>query len=523
MTGRISTRSYAAKCPTCKTQASRISQTPFSHMKLPLWMIGWALDQSVLKHPKVLTGAEIQRHLGISESSALRLKKRVQVFASQQKKAVESLFFSELKKRFQRTKDLLEPDSKDINKRVTGPVGTRPIPQSDSVVLYSAKERSNKGRKRFRHHGQTASIYLADSLGGRQVGVMVQTTTWAGGPALYESIPNQKIQTILPIIEKQIPKNVPFFTDMGMDWYKPYNKNHRVVNHNLASKRGTGKSRRRFQQNGIHTQAAEGRQGALKSAFRAYSYIQPKHSQLYLNEYTFFGALKYYGVDTIAELGKRPIQYKVQKVEDKLGWGLAGMNVGRKLPILRKQSQDFIYKPLTLDDRKEISPRAQAFRENREFLEALGAGNPNLRNALNDYGHFYGGQTITHQRRREKQYAHTAAKLWELISSTEYTDLGAICREHDLSKRLCHRIVWRWSYLSIARVIERTAYSRDSKELIFDIRKQTAFLPNILYMARGSEANANLKKWRESVETNYPKAIRIKTHRRRYEQRWLKN
>lgn len=327
MTGRISTRSYAAKCPQCKTQASRISQTPFSHMKLPLWMIGWALDQSVLKHPKVLTGAEIQRHLNISESSALRLKKRVQVFASCQKKAVESLFFAELKKRFQRTKDLLEPDSKDINKRVTGPVGKRPIPQSDSVVLYSAKERSNKGRKRFRHHGQTASIYLADSLGGRQVGVMVQTTTWAGGPALYESIPNQKIQTILPIIEKQIPKNAPFFTDMGMDWYKPYNKNHRVVNHNLASKRGTGKSRRRFQQNGIHTQAAEGRQGALKSAFRAYSYIQPKHSQLYLNEYTFFGALKYYGVDTIAELGKRPIQYRAQKVTDKLGWGMNGMNV----------------------------------------------------------------------------------------------------------------------------------------------------------------------------------------------------
>jgi hypothetical protein len=327
MTGRISTRSYAAKCPQCKTQASRISQTPFSHMKLPLWMIGWALDQSVLKHPKVLTGAEIQRHLNISESSALRLKKRVQVFASCQKKAVESLFFAELKKRFQRTKDLLEPDSKDINKRVTIPVGTRPIPQSDSVVLYSAKERSNKGRKRFRHHGQTASIYLADSLGGRQVGVMVQTTTWAGGPALYESIPNQKIQTILPIIEKQIPKNAPFFTDMGMDWYKPYNKNHRVVNHNLASKRGTGKSRRRFQQNGIHTQAAEGRQGALKSAFRAYSYIQPKHSQLYLNEYTFFGALKYYGVDTIAELGKRPIQYRAKKVTDKLGWGLSGMNV----------------------------------------------------------------------------------------------------------------------------------------------------------------------------------------------------
>ncbi|AFM11226.1 hypothetical protein Turpa_0574 [Turneriella parva DSM 21527] len=326
MTGRVSTRSYVAKCPKCRKHVSRISHTPFAYLKLPLWTVGWVLDQSATKYPQVITGAEIKRCLNISEDAALRLKKRVQVFASQHKSAVESLFYSELKKRFHKSKDLLEPDKKDINKRVTTPVGNRPIPQSDSVVLFSAKERSNKGRKRFRHHGQTASIYLTDSLGGRQVGVMVQTTTWKGGPALYESIPNQQTKTILPIIQRQIPKNTPFFTDMGMDWLKPYNRNHRTVNHNLQSKRGTGKSRRRFQQNGIHTQAAEGRQGALKTAFRAYRYIKPEHSQLYLNEYSFFGALKYYGAERITSQNQSLLGQNQRPKTKQQGWGLSGMN-----------------------------------------------------------------------------------------------------------------------------------------------------------------------------------------------------
>jgi|JI8StandDraft_1071087.scaffolds.fasta_scaffold39391_2 hypothetical protein len=301
MSGRVVTRPHVAKCNSCRIQGSRLARTPFVNLKLPFWTIGFVLDQSAKKHPGVLTGAEIQRLLHITESSALRLKKRIQVFTSQQKRAVEQLFYSELKKRFHKTKPLLEQDASDINKLVTTPVGNLPIAQSDSVVLFSARERSNKGRGRFRHHGQTSSIYACDSLGGRQIGTMVQTTTWAGGPALYESIPNQKIPTLLPIIERQIPKDVPLFTDMALEWYKPHNRNHRCVNHNLPSKRGNGKSRRRYQQNGIHTQAAEGQHGVLKTAFRAYRYVKPEHSQLYLNEFSFWGALKYFGADRIAE------------------------------------------------------------------------------------------------------------------------------------------------------------------------------------------------------------------------------
>lgn len=524
MTGRVSTRSYVAKCPKCRKHASRISHTPFSFLKLPLWTVGWVLDQSAAKYPQVLTGAEIQRRLNISEDSALRLKKRVQVFASQHKGAVESLFYTELKKRFQRTKDLLEPDKADINKRVTTPVGNRPIPQSDSVVLFSAKERSNKGRKRFRHHGQTASIYLADSLGGRQVGVMVQCTTWKGGPALYESIPNQQIKTILPIIQRQIPKNTPFFTDCGMDWMKPYNRNHRTVNHNLQSKRGVGKSRRRFQQNGVHTQAAEGKQGALKTAFRAYRYIKPEHSQLYLNEYSFFGALKYYGVDKIAEQSLTSISPKASTTAATVGWGLSGIDVGQKTQTIAKLCRPFSYQAPTLDDRKELSPRARTFRENREILERIGVSNVKLAEAISDFQKFYESPTITHQRRREKFYIHAAQKLWLHLSSEQYFDLSLLCREISLPKRLCHRIIARWSYLGIGDVVERTVMSRDSKERLFDVRRRTEDLPHILYMAKGTAGLKNLQLWKESIRTDYPKYSKPKTKgERKYETRWIES
>jgi len=524
MTGRIATRPYVIRCTECHLTASRLSHTPFVHLKLPLWMLGWTLEQSMLKYPQVLTGAEIRRQLNITEEAALRLKKRIQVFASQQKGAVESLFYGELKKRFI-GKSLLEPDTSDINKRVDTPVLGLPIPQSDSVVLFSARERSNKGRKRFRHHGQTASIYAADSLGGHQIGTMVQTTTWKGGPALYESIPNQQIRTLLPIIQRQIPKDVPLFTDMGMEWFKAHNRNHRTVNHNLQSKRGKGKSRRRFQQNGIHTQAAEGRQGALKSAFRSYRYIRPQYSQLYLNEYSFLGALKYFGVEEIAKAAQHKAQPaenagKAGKAQQTSWCGRPGINVAQKRRDFHEQMRQFLYKPLSLADRMETNPNHRAIKENKAILETL--PDSSLRSALSEYQEFWESPTITHRRRREKIYAYTAQKLWEGISANEYADLTQTCAEQGISKRLCHRIIARWAYLGIAEVVDRTRISRESKERIYDLRRLTAELPHILYMATGEKVAETLSIWRSAIKQEYDQN-QEKELRRAYERRWINN
>ena len=46
---------------------------------------------------------------------------------------------------------------------------------------------------------------------------------------------------------------------------------------------------------------AEGNQRALKTNMRAYSYVNPKYSQLYLNEYSVLKAIRVYGLGRIVE------------------------------------------------------------------------------------------------------------------------------------------------------------------------------------------------------------------------------
>ncbi|MBX3723442.1 MAG: transposase [Turneriella sp.] len=176
-------------------------------------------------------------------------------------------------------------------------IGDLPTPQADSCVLYSASQRANQGRRRFKHTGQTASIYLSDKLGGAQRGTLVHTLSWKNGPIIYDSIPNNQAQTLRPLLDKYIPKDVPLFTDEGYKFYFRINKNHRMVNHNRKSADPRYRwARNRWSINGVHNQVAEGNHRNLKYHFTAgYSYITPKYSQLYLNEYAFWKSLKYYG------------------------------------------------------------------------------------------------------------------------------------------------------------------------------------------------------------------------------------
>ncbi|WP_157210582.1 transposase [Turneriella parva] len=245
-----------------------------------------------------MSASEIERRLGISKNSALLLKRRLQLFASDQMEKVKSLMQRELTEKFPDSasgETKLPPTAGD--QHVSTVLGDRPVPQADSCVLYSASQRANQGRKRHKHTGQTASIYLANKLGGKQVGTLVHTLSWKGGPIIYDSIPNNQAQTLRPLLDKYIPKNVPLFTDEGYKFYYRINRNHRMVNHNRKSADPRYKwARNRWSINGIHNQVAEGNHRNLKYHFTAgYSYIRPEFSQLYLNEYAFWKSLKYYG------------------------------------------------------------------------------------------------------------------------------------------------------------------------------------------------------------------------------------
>ncbi len=83
--------------------------------------------------------------------------------------------------------------------------GSIPVVNADTLVLFSASQRANKGRKRHRHGGQTASIYLSDSLGGKQIGSLVHTIAIKGGGVIYQYITDQPANSLGSQIGEFIP------------------------------------------------------------------------------------------------------------------------------------------------------------------------------------------------------------------------------------------------------------------------------------------------------------------------------
>ncbi|MDI7226004.1 transposase [Leptospira santarosai] len=297
LTKEISTRPDVIRCSICNYQTSRLSYTPLHHFKLPMWMFGYVFYESVIQHPKVLTTVEISKRLEISYKGATLLKRRFQLFASQQLPKYKEITFNALEEEF---KDFSLPP--DENTDVSKKMKNRSYICADTAVLYSASERANKGRKRYRHGGATASIYLSDKLGGRQVGTLVHTIAVKGGPVFFHSVPNQKADTLGPILKEHLPMRTPLFTDQGYQWLWGIYRNHRSVNHSAKSKEGRYRwARDRWSKNGVHSQVAEGNQRLLKTSFGTYYYLRPENSTLYLNEFSFLKNVRVLGLDVISE------------------------------------------------------------------------------------------------------------------------------------------------------------------------------------------------------------------------------
>ncbi|WP_230457468.1 transposase [Leptospira santarosai] len=312
LTKEISTQPELIRCVQCRYLTSRISYTPLHNMKIPLWNFSYVLYESMIQFPKVLTSTEISKRLKISYKGAASLKKRFQVFASQQLPKYKQLTFDVLNKEF---KDFSLPPDEDTD--ITEIMENRPYVCADTVVLYSASQRANQGRKRYRHSGSTASIYLSEKLGGKQIGILAHTTAIKGGPVFFHSVPNQKMNTLGPIIQDHLPLQTPLMTDEGYPWLWGVYKNHRNVNHSARSKDARYRwARNRWSKNGVHNQVAEGNHRLLKSAFAAYCYIRPENSTRYLNEFSFLKNAQVFGLDVICE---KAYQDYLSKCDDARG------------------------------------------------------------------------------------------------------------------------------------------------------------------------------------------------------------
>lgn len=310
-------RETVLRCPVCHRQQTKLAGTPLHHLKVPRWTFSYLLKESQLQYPKVLTITEISKRVGVSISTAVKLKRRIQLFSSELIPRMQRKFYQDNKLKYH---DFRFPRDRDTD--LTDLVKDLSIPQADTVVLYSCGTLANKGRKRYKRTGQTSSIYMSESLGGKQVGTLVNTLGVKQGPVFYDSIPNSKAETVNPILFKYIPVHNPIFTDMG---YSLPSMNHRTINHSRKSKDKRHRwSRERWSKNGIHNNVAEGNNGILKRSFGSYVWINPKYSTLYLNEFSFLGNLRYFTLEDLLpdeSLTKPRTEYQLDR-----NWELRGID-----------------------------------------------------------------------------------------------------------------------------------------------------------------------------------------------------
>ena len=301
LTKPVKGRETAVRCPKCHTQGSRTAYTPLHHLKLPLWVFGYLLSEAIELYPQVLTTASIKRRLKTSNNASLLLKRRLQLFLTDLIPAAKKIMSDELSSSVK--EDLPDDLSTDLSNLLIG----KKVLHMDTIALFSASQRANGGRARYKHGGQTASIYLSDSVarekGKLQIGTLVHTMAVKGGGVILDSIPDQRQRTIQPHIS-YFHDRCYMFTDQGYPWLSRYYPNHRSINHSAKAKDKRNRwARDRWCKNGVHNQVAEGFQKTLKHSFIAgYGYIRPKYSQLYLNEFSMLKNIRSYGIGAFVDM-----------------------------------------------------------------------------------------------------------------------------------------------------------------------------------------------------------------------------
>jgi transposase-like protein len=313
MLGNVAGRENALRCTRCHFQASRTAYTPLHHLKLPLWTFGYILSEALQTFPQMISAAQIGRRLGVSHSTSLLLKRRLQLFLSDLVPAIRELLAKDAAAAFS---GLKLPENKDISSIIAN----MPVIHTDTLALFSATQRSNGGRARWRHTGQTASIYLSDKVaeqrGKFQIGTLAHTVAVKKGPILLTSLRDQTQKSIEPVLNF-LPRETAIMSDEGTPWLSRYYPNHRAINHSARAKdkKRSKWARNRWSKNGVHNQVAEGNQRMVKMSFlAAYGYFRPEYSQLYLNEYSVLKSIRAVGFDTLLSLSKRPF---VANVDDR--------------------------------------------------------------------------------------------------------------------------------------------------------------------------------------------------------------
>ena len=493
MTAAVARRESVVRCRACHRQASRTAGTPLHHFKLPLWVFGYLLSEAMTTFPQMISAAQIRRRLGVSKSTSLLLKRRLQLFLTDLIPIIKERMANELRTEFC---GLVLPEKGDVSEIVAN----KPVVHMDTLALFSATQRANGGRSRHRHSGQTASIYLtekvAEERGKFQIGTLVHTIAIKKGPVILDSVPGLTQKTIQPLFSF-LPKQTPTFTDAGYPWLFRYNRNHRAVNHSARAKdkKRNVWARNRWSRGGVHNQVAEGTQRIVKASFlAAYGYFNPKYSQLYLNEYSALKSIRVYGLESLL---KTPI---VLIVDPKYSGSPAGDLKPTPPDFLRRKIAENQYIPPTIEERglldnqnsrRQIRGKLRDLFNDNDYFEA--------KQAHVDYLNFW-QDAPRWKRQHERKYGATARKLWNVLSRRESELLSNVASKHALSHPMIVRIAREWSRLNLAEVQELKRSSTPDDRLHVWVRRKIDILPDLLYSWDMERYTATVKPLPDTVE-----------------------
>ncbi len=390
---------------------------------------------------------------------------------------------------------------KDTASDLSGLIQSKPVVSMDTVALFSARKGSNGYRARYKHNGQTSSIYLSDSValekGKYQIGTLVSTIGIKKGPVIFDSIPDQRQRTIMPLLDF-LPEHAPIFSDAGYPWLKRYNDNHRSVNHSKRAKdlKRNVWSRERWSCKGVHSQTAEGFQRVLKHSFLAgYGYIRPEYSQLYLDEWCALKGLRLFGMDRLVEMrvgelcGDSERAICTDKSPDKTEkWSL------------KAKINECLYNLPTPDNRvhgifsktrKQIPKRLKFILDRNEYYP--------LKQAVEDYL-FYWDEENRERRQSESEYNSLAHRLFSFLADREHRSLNTVCNAGTINKKKALRVVRIWAMLGIADVVE--VNKKGKGDVNYQLKRLIPILPDILYTYDKNELSelSDITKFIKQVE-----------------------
>ncbi|XMT33761.1 hypothetical protein LIBAT_17385 [Leptospira interrogans] len=446
-------------------------------------MFGFVFHESLIQYPKVLTSSEIARKLRISYKAASLLKRRFQLLCSDLLPIYKDLTFKVLETQFKEFK--LDPNS-DVS--LVRKMAQKPYVCADSAVLYSASQRANKGRARYRKTGLTASIYLSEKLGGKQVGTLFHSIAIKNGPAFFTSIPDTKADTIGPLLVKQLPFSTPLFTDEGYPWLFGVYKNHRSVNHSAKSKDNRYRlAKNRWCRDGVHNQVAEGNHRLVKTAFSAYGYIRPEFSQLYLDEFSFLKNANVIGLEALgsSETGENirnsdGVHYSTMVRNGRKGYARQNGDNVTKNWLKNKLSQKKFH---TKENTNDLRNHSQKSILNSESV--IKKSTKGLAKELRNYNAFWQNKNVSHQaKQREFNNQKLAFKIWHHIQSNEskaYDTVEEICLNLKVHKKSVLKILRKW--IQYRFILRRRIYNLQNYDfkVNFQIVPNRKDLPYLLY------------------------------------------